>query len=97
MKLSTVIANSVVDDSNEQRAEQALKDWISEHINVCEIDTTNLICPRFIMLCDNIHRYQRAVDAFGALWINFNNVGVSEVTFMSAYCIARKHILEKNE
>jgi len=95
MEPSTVTA-IVVTGSSEQRVERALEDWVCDHGNVCEIDTTNLISPRFIMLCDDIDRYRKAIDEFCALWVIFNDAGINEATFMSAFYIARKHAAEVN-
>jgi len=79
---------------NECSIEQALIDWIAEHGNVCDIDTTNLICPRFIMTCDDIAMFQQAVDDFGALWVEFNDAGTSEESFMSSYIAALHNCAE---
>jgi hypothetical protein len=89
MKRSTTPANFDA-GCDEQSAEQALESWISEHGSVCYIDTANPICPRFAMTCDDIERYRKAIDAFGELWICFNDEGMSEETFMSAYAAARQ-------
>jgi len=96
MKHSTGIAKFGL-NSNEQHIEQAMNGWISQYGNVCEIDTSNFLRPRFISTCDNIDRYRHAIDSFGELWINFNDAGFSEFSFMSAYCTARKHILEEKK
>ena len=93
MNFSTITANLNI-DNNEQKAEQALMIWISKYSNACGIDTTNPICPRFIMTCDNIEEYRQAIDEFGELWIHFNDRGLDETTFMSAYSVARQKTQE---
>ncbi|MDR0311201.1 MAG: hypothetical protein LBJ21_06410 [Acidobacteriota bacterium] len=72
--------------------ERALKDWIVEHGDACDIDAANPACPRFIMACDSADMYQQAVNEFGALWIKFNDAGTSEETFMFTYIAAREKL-----
>ena len=79
-------------DEHEQRAEQALKNWIIDHGHVCGIDDSHHLCPKFIMICDNVHGYRRAVEVFSEIWIEFNDAGLSEAVFMSVYRSARQSI-----
>jgi len=92
MNLSTMTVNFVV-GSNEHKARQALEDWICKYGNACGIDTANPERPRFFMASDCIKTYQQAINDFGELWISFNDAGLDEITFMSAYNAA----LQKTE
>jgi hypothetical protein len=96
MKRSTITANfAVVGSEKAEGAERALERWICRYSKACGIDVTNPICPRFIMANDSIESYKQAVAAFGELWIYFNDAGLDEASFMSAYSAAQQKITGK--
>ena len=78
--------------NTELRAQQAFENWISTYGAFCEIDITSLTCPRFVMTCNSNDMYQQAVNTFGELWVTFNDAGMSEVEFMSAYSMVRQKL-----
>ena len=79
-------------DSIEQHVAHAFENWINKYGAVCNIDITTLTCPRFVMICNCNDMYQQAVNTFGELWVTFNDAGLSEVDFMSAYSVVRQKI-----
>ena len=95
MEVSIITASFGVDEQS--AAIQALKNWIIEHGHVCGVDATDHLCPKFIMICDdNIDGYRQAVRVFSELWVEFNDVGLSEADFMSAYRAARQKVDKEN-